>query len=112
LFHPGVSVYHKVTPERMTVAYFHQRGFNQGVSDSYTALREKHLSKKHNCPSVLYVMARWIYRKMKILRIRDAEIRNVMMAMAEGHSEGYAFHQQAFNSNPKVRAWVLKRNYL
>lgn len=29
VFHPGASVYHKVTPERMTHAYFRQRGFNQ-----------------------------------------------------------------------------------
>jgi len=39
LFHPGASVYHKVSPERMTIGYFRQRGFNQGISDSYTQLR-------------------------------------------------------------------------
>ena len=30
LFHPDASVYHKVTPERMSIDYFRQRGFNQG----------------------------------------------------------------------------------
>lgn len=114
LFHPGASVYHKVTPERMTVAYFRQRGFNQGVSDSFTALRAKHSQgnlPKAN-PGMLYRMVRWAYRKIKILRIRDAEIRLAMTEMAEGHTEGYAFHQQAFKINPEVRAWVLKENYL
>ena len=30
IFHPGATVYHKVTPARMNISYFRQRAFNQG----------------------------------------------------------------------------------
>jgi glycosyltransferase involved in cell wall biosynthesis len=114
LFHPGASVYHKVTPERMTFAYLRQRGFNQGVSDSFTALRAEYLRDRlskdsHGLP---YRIIKWVYRKLKSLHIRDAEIQQAMKEMAAGHAEGYAYHQQAFKTDPEVRAWVLKESYL
>ena len=45
IFHPDASVYHKVTNERMTVKYFYNRGFNQGISYSFSRIRCKILSK-------------------------------------------------------------------
>lgn len=39
LYHPGASVYHAVPRSRMTPAYFCRRAFNQGISDSFTAIR-------------------------------------------------------------------------
>jgi len=114
LFHPDASVYHKVTPERMTIAYFHQRGFSQGLSASFSALRTEHMldrsSKKRL--NIYYKIMRWFYRKLKLLCIRDEEIRQVMKEMAAGYDEGFSYHQEAFKTDPDVRAWVLKENYL
>lgn len=114
LFHPGASVHHKVTPGRMTAGYFRQRGFNQGVSDSFTALRASHVKNKsfqaHH--GFGYRFVRWFYRKSKVWRIRDVEIRRITKAMAAGYAEGFTFHQRLFNTDSEVRAWVLKENYL
>jgi hypothetical protein len=114
LFHPGASVYHKVTPERMTLAYFRQRGFNQGVSDSFSALRASHSgnSSFQSSHGLGYRIARGLYRKMQANFIRDTGIRQVTKEMAAGQSEGFKFHQQIFKTDPEVRAWVLKENYL
>ena len=114
LFHPGASVYHKVTPGRMTAAYFRQRGFNQGVSDSFTALRASHMKNASFQAShgLGYRMARWLYRKVKVWRIRDAEIRRVIKEEGAGYAEGFAFHQGFFKTDSELRAWVLKENYL
>ena len=39
LYHPAAAVYHAVPRSRMTSAYFCRRAFNQGISDSFTAIR-------------------------------------------------------------------------
>ena len=114
LFHPGASVYHKVTPGRMRVGYFHQRGFNQGVSDSFTALRSSHMrGRSFQVDHGLgYGIVRWLYRKIKVWRIRDTEIRHVRKEMFTGYAEGFAYHQRLFKTDSELRTWVLKENYL
>ena len=40
LYNPIASVFHFIPKERMTVDYFCKRAYKQGVSDSYTAIRQ------------------------------------------------------------------------
>lgn len=111
LFHPGASVYHKVTPDRMTFTYFRQRGFNQGVSDSYTQLRkqdETAKSSKHNL--VKRIMS---YASRKSLSFLDsAEVKRAFNELKIGYREGYAFHQAAYRDDPEVREWVHRTTYI
>jgi len=39
LYNPHAAVYHRVPKSRMTIEYFCRRAYNQGISDSYTAIR-------------------------------------------------------------------------
>lgn len=110
LFHSGASVYHKVTAERMTFSYFRQRGFNQGVSDSYTDLRNQTRKQQTGKKNLLHRIARRIFR----LGRDFMEGRDVMRAMNElklGQQEGYAYHQNAYQIDPEVRVWVHKDKY-
>jgi glucosyl-dolichyl phosphate glucuronosyltransferase len=111
LFHPGATVFHKVTPERMSLAYFHQRGFNQGVSDSYTALRKQDGGKQVAHKNFFYRVLRWGWRKLKLLRPVDANIRLAQRALTNGHAEGYAYHQNAYRNDTAVCDWVHKPKY-
>lgn len=109
VFDAGASVYHKVTPERMTFDYFRQRGFAQGVSDSFTALRNT------SCPSRPWLsiarrMKGWARRTMT--ELRSDRQHAALSALREGHSEGYAFHQRAYRDDPDVRAWVHRPTYM
>ncbi len=113
-FHPAATIQHKVTPERMTLDYFRQRGFNQGVSDSYTALREG-----INQPQPLWTLpsrlARGIGRRLEAAWVKLRSPQGVRRARAEewaGYRDGYAFHQDAYRADPAVRAWVHKPTYL
>ena len=112
LFHPGATVHHKVTPERMTFAYFRQRGFNQGVSDSYTALRNAGNSS-HVAPAsagLLRRTARWVRRKISELR-RSRDVRHALAQMELGQAEGYAYHQNTYRNDAAVRNWVHQSKY-
>lgn len=113
LFDSGATVYHKVTPERMTLAYFRQRGFNQGVSDSYTQLRCEAMQPAKR-PSFAYRVARRAWQKLNHLRASgqtDREANRALDAQRIGHSEGFVYHQVVYRDDPEVQAWVHRRHY-
>lgn len=114
VFDADASVYHLVTPERMTFAYFRQRGFNQGVSDSYTDLREKHLHGRtfHAAKAALLRLTRRAYRRLVGYGMPDADAEGALKEMDAGYAEGYAYHRRQFKTDREVRAWVLKGDYL
>ena len=113
LFDSGASVYHKVTPERMTLEYFRQRGFNQGVSDSYTQLRGETIQPAKRC-SFAFRTARWGWQRLRQVSARglgDREARRAIEEQRAGHREGFAYHQAAYRDDPEVRAWVHREHY-
>ena len=117
IFHPGATVYHKVTPARMTISYFRQRAFNQGVSDSYTELRRRHMEGRGGASwiPVLGVARRRLRKirgKLHAAMAQDSDLRSLHRATMRGYAEGFGFHQQAFVNDPEVREWVLKPSYL
>lgn len=120
LFDSRASVYHKVTPERMTLAYFRKRGFNQGVSDSYARLRnppkalpDSHLSGDLKLLPILKNKLRLTKRKVLGWIHASSSILNpAQVAFQEGYREGFEYHQRVYASDPEIRAWVHKETYL
>lgn len=106
------SVYHAVTRERMSFDYFRQRAFNQGVSDSYTRLRDaitrRTLSDYHG---LLRRTLGKVRRKLRRDKENDPELRQLARLMREGYQEGFEYHQQAYKDDTEVRAWVHKPDY-
>ena len=107
MFHPGASIYHKVTPERMTHSYFRRRGYSQGVSDSYTALRDQNVSQKNPMRRA----AVWAWHQLKDRIYLSAEARQALNEFKRGHREGYAYHQDCYKTDSEIRAWVHKADY-
>jgi glycosyltransferase involved in cell wall biosynthesis len=113
MFHPGASVRHKVTPERMTISYFRSRGYSQGISDSYTHLRGDAAEPTASQRTGLVArIARRLRRKWTDWRHLDAGARRALQAERDGYREGYAFHQQAYRDDPALRAWVHQAIYM
>lgn len=110
VFDPAASVHHKVTPERMTHAYFRQRGFDHGVSDSYSALRRPGSGEQASPASAPRRLAGWGLRQLRHWTM-DGQHRAAVRALAAGYQEGYAYHQRVYREDPEVRAWVHKPNY-
>ncbi|MGX5726584.1 glycosyltransferase family 2 protein [Metapseudomonas otitidis] len=112
VFHPGASVYHKVTPERMTIRYFYQRGFNQGVSDSFTRLRESQLGAStisHKVGFFLRAFNFVIHKKNEFLGGR--ELNCVLAEFKKGYKAGFDYHQNLYRDDPEVRDWVHRFTY-
>jgi glycosyltransferase involved in cell wall biosynthesis len=112
VFDSAASVYHAVTPERMTFDYFRQRAFNQGVSDSYTALRAAKNSPKmfaHSRAKVRRVLSG--LTRAFASRNRGAELRQLDDMFRAGYAEGYDWHQQQYRDDSEVRTWVHRADY-
>lgn len=113
VFHPGASVYHKVPASRMTYQYFYQRGYNQGVSDSYTVLRDAKF-QVNDGPS----FCRMAWHKSRQLLREDVDrfflCKDACRALQSykiGHHNGYAYHQKMYQEDANVREWVHMERY-
>ena len=107
-----VSIYHAVTRERMSFEYFRQRAFNQGVSDSYTRLRNTVTRRSiSDYYGILRRLLGKVRRKLRRERENDPELRELAMLMREGYQEGFDYHQQVYKEDTEVRAWVHKPDY-
>lgn len=108
-FHPGATVRHKVTPERMTLAYFRERGFRQGISQSYSDLRAGDASAPF-CR--VRPALHWLRMHLGRLVTTDPEVHRAETAYASGLAAGYARHQYLYWKSAELRAWVHRETYL
>lgn len=104
IFHSGASIYHKVTAERMTFEYFYQRGYNQGISDSYSQLRNDTQpiytkSEKHD------------FQEKENEANHNDEVKLALSHLYKGHKEGFLYHQILYRDDPEIREWVHKSTY-
>lgn len=104
IYEPKAAVYHRVPKERLTVHYFCQRFFNQGISDSYTEIRK---TGKLNNPR-----KRKKYRSLWRLKLKYLKRRHPILKKAhQAYERGYQYHQEQVKSDPELLAHVLKRVY-
>ncbi len=93
VYNPKARIYHIIPEERLSLEYFKQRAFNQGVSDSYTFIRNH---KKFQLKKKLTASSTPTHYQH--------EINN-------SYVEGYNFHQQCVNNDPSLFNWVIKESY-
>lgn len=114
LYNPKASVYHVVSSERMTQEYFLKRQFNQGVSDSYTHLRNRAIKplpvKSKLSKYFRIILGIESYHQNKQI-IRDLNTPAFFKEMSYYYQEGYNYHQSCYNNYVEVRNWVHKDNY-
>lgn len=118
IFDSRASVHHLVPAARMTRGYFEQRGFAQGVSDSYSAVRRNRgasLPLSVRLRARLRPVAGSLRARWRMAGSRDpaaSALLEVRLATLRAWADGFAFHQSALRSDPDLLGWVLKDNYL
>jgi glycosyltransferase involved in cell wall biosynthesis len=109
-FHEDASIHHKITEERMQSKYFYSRAFNQGISDSYTSLREANRMLLKNDRISTNMLIKKI--AIKLFSITESrELRSVRSQYRKGYMLGYKFHQKNYQNDPLLRNWVHRPNY-
>lgn len=132
-YDPRSVAYHLVTRERMTLDYLCRRSYNEGISDSYTQIREDHGlyadsliggdRKKTRSPVYFMQRARemssadWLRSlknriegsRRRLLPTRQEKIMNKLQS---AHDAGSRFHRTAVKRDPELLAYILRKSYL
>jgi glycosyltransferase involved in cell wall biosynthesis len=111
VFDSRASVHHAVTSERMTMDYFRKRAFNQGISDSYSRLRNASRPLHTGLSRMPLRMARKALSALHKALFQNAELRKLDRISLEGYREGLAYHEAAYHEDPEVRSWVHRPDY-
>ena len=102
-FHPHASVFHHVSSSRMTYEYLKKRYYAQGISDSYTLIRDKG-----------YVLhSDLITLKLNNEQKKQIAIKDDLLDLTQSsYWQGYYNHHVAVYKNKNLLDWILKENYL
>lgn len=104
LYHPNASVYHLVPTARMNSSYLYRRWFSQGISGSYSWVRQ-HMKLDFKLRLTI------LQKKVKSYTIFPLN-KAFLWTMQKGFWDGVAFHQSALRQVPELLAWVLKTDYM
>lgn len=129
LYHPLASIYHWVPKSRMTTEYFCRRAYNQGISDSYSAIRKTN-ANVYEINIYRQDFFRWLgsITSSKILssilsigRCSGGFLKGCVGISCEedslrrnldaAYQKGYIYHQEQVKKSPELLDWVLKPDY-
>jgi len=105
IYNARASVFHMVPQERLTESYFCKRAYLQGISDSYTQIRNA-LHEK-NSPSRQLIRHLRLWRK-KWRLYTDARRRR----FEHNYYQGYRMHQNASRTDKTLYEWILQSHYM
>lgn len=138
IYQPDALVYHCVPNSRLTVEYFERRAFLQGISNSYSAIREARgpvpLPWAPPLPEPWTVgvgrlvrklphyarhprwhgrnfLRRWLAEPAPAVTVELNETAVVKERVNQAYRAGYEFHHNAVAQNADLLAWVLRENY-
>jgi glycosyltransferase involved in cell wall biosynthesis len=108
VYHPRAAVQHEVPDSRMTIEYFEQHAFYQGVCNSYTDLRAAgHFALSTS--SWKEPLSR--FKRSIVGAARGVKKTKIQRQVAKAYTAGYRFHQKQVRKDPKLLEWVLRRDY-
>jgi glycosyltransferase involved in cell wall biosynthesis len=109
-FDGAASVGHRVPAARMTPEYFQQRGFAQGISESFADLRRRGGRSTSRSARALRRIGEEAAALAAPLRYGTG-LADVVRATQRARRNGYHFHQAEVASDPALRDWVMREDY-
>jgi glycosyltransferase involved in cell wall biosynthesis len=116
-YHPKASVYHVIPPGRLTLDYFRQRAFIQGITRSYEVERYDIPLQKEN---IIKAFLWGILKPLKTLvktnfsfreTINEYRFDQIMKVVNRSFKQGFIYHRDMTARDPELMEWVKKENY-
>jgi glycosyltransferase involved in cell wall biosynthesis len=117
LYHPKASVYHVIPPGRLTLDYFLQRAFIQGITRSYEVERYGIPPQRKK---IIKTFRLGILKPFKTLVktnfsfpgiLEEYRFNKIMKAIDRSFKQGFIYHRDMTGRDPELRGWVKKENY-
>lgn len=116
LYNPLASIYHWVSSSRMSTEYFLRRAYNQGVSDSFAAIRHakgispvKTLGIQDFCVQLFRKYLFGIIGGGKVCPASEEAV--LRKGLTASYEAGYIYHQDQVRKSSELLAWVLRPDY-
>ena len=121
LYCGSACVHHCIPASRMSVSYFSERAFDQGISDSYTVLRNRlrrggcgphgrWASLAHVCRIGGILAGIWVKRLLtRVEGERSSE--SLRARLFRASVQGFDAHRRKVREDPALRAWVARDDY-
>jgi glycosyltransferase involved in cell wall biosynthesis len=105
VYHPKASVYHNVPKDRLTEEYFCKRAYLQGISDSYTKIRNDVQNRLFTAYHLIWFLR--LHRKKWQLYL------NMKRRLFENsYYKGYSMHQNASRKDKTLYEWIIRTHYM
>lgn len=104
MFIAEASLYHRVDSNRLSIDYLNKRSYSQGISFSYSLIREMGCLNMSNKIKINFKI---IYGRMRAKLIRTEPFRS----MRQSFFNGFSYHYNQVKSDSKLLEWVFSDNY-
>lgn len=108
---PSATVYHIMDSGRLNLDYLCRRAYNEGISNSFSALRDKNTpkNKKKNFLRIFKIFS--VSRLFRFL-IEDVLLFYIKFKLSKKSKEGFDYHQNEVKKDKKLHEYVLKENFI
>jgi len=111
---PSATVYHVMSSSRTNLEYLCKRAYNEGISNSFTIIREK--NKKDNTQRDNNKFKKIIklisFNRFIRFLIEDLLLISIKKKIKKKLKEGFDFHQNEVKNDKKLYNYVLKESFL
>jgi predicted O-methyltransferase YrrM/glycosyltransferase involved in cell wall biosynthesis len=109
IYQGETAVFHQVPKSRMTVEYLARRAYLQGISDSYSSIRQEgHEPKDPSLRSRLDLLK----SSLKTMLLRNKiSVEAIRARIGHAYRQGFVYHQTEVRRDPALLQWVLRENY-
>lgn len=113
IYHPKASVKHQVTKQRMTANYFCCRSFYEGISNSYTEIRQRgEISSVTQDSNRIRYTEEFAQTLLKgILQFHSNSSSDVQQLIKLCYEQGRLYHHDQASSDPELLKYVFKKDY-
>jgi glycosyltransferase involved in cell wall biosynthesis len=113
VYAPRAKVYHTISRERLTVEYFENRFYYQGVCDSFSQIRRSRGISKASSNAMRYPPDQNPIDQNQTTQSAYERYKQIIYdRIQKAYGDGFLFHQTAVKKNRTLLKWVLRDNYL
>jgi glycosyltransferase involved in cell wall biosynthesis len=115
VYEPAATVYHFTPSSRMTVEYFVDRSYTEGIRDSYAYVRRNGPLSSTGMARARRLVGKVIRRGKRLFQaprvVPSDEKAGLYKRVADARRAGFDFHQRVIWADGKVLDWVLRPSY-
>ncbi len=115
VYNPAASIEHLVPKGRMTVEYFCRRAFGEGVTNSYTEIREKGsvLEETAHDPEIIHKANQFAEAIMygTLNTDKATSTHEIQELVRYSRRQGVLYHQNQVRNDPDLLSYVLQKDY-